>query len=362
MTTLEGTAGRAAASPATESVVIQIAAPDMLSLENLGMIADFDPRIEVITCAYEDSWDFRVAKSGIDASVDELKAEEPVPTPEQAAAFGRAEILLTHDTPLDLPDHAPNLRWVHSIGSGVGNLRYVPLTEHGITLTNSRGVASVPVAEFALARILMIWKRFPELAEAQLRHEWVDIYGRELSGCTIGIVGAGEIGSALAVRAKACGLRVIATRRSFVEGMTLPGVDVLSGPDGLDGLLAESDFVVLALPANAETVDLFDAETFAKMKPGSVFCNVARGSLVDEGALVDALASGHIRCAALDVVREEPLPASSPLWDVPNLYLSPHCAVSLDRYFPNVLELFLDNLDRYLEGKPLRNIVDPSQI
>jgi phosphoglycerate dehydrogenase-like enzyme len=334
----------------------------MLVLDRLGEIAAFDPRIEVVTLAYEDSWDFRVAKSDTGASFEELHAMEPPLTTEQAEAFGRADVLLTHDTPLDLPVHAARLQWIHAIGSGVGNLRYVPLAQSGITLTNSRGVASDPVAEFAMTGILMVWKRVPELFALQAKHEWTSTFGGQLVGRTLGIVGTGAIGSALALRAKAFGMHIIGTRRSYVDGMTVPGVDVLLGPDGLERLLRESDVVVLAAPATPETVDLLDAEAFAMMKEHAVLVNVGRGSLVDEAALIDTLMSGHLRAAVLDVVREEPLPADSPLWDVPNLYISPHCAVSLDRYFENVLELFIDNLDRFLERRPLRNVVDVAAI
>ena len=198
--------------------------------------------------------------------------------------------------------------------------------------------------------ILMIWKRLPELFQLQARHTWEATFGGQLVGRTLGIVGTGAIGSALAIRAKAFGMHIIGTRRSYVDGMTVPGVDVLLGPDGLETLLRESDVVVLAAPSTPDTVDMIDAKALAMMKEQSVLINVGRGSLVDENALVDALSSGHLRAAVVDVVREEPLPPSSPLWDIPNLHISPHCAVSLDRYFENVLELFLENLGRYHRG------------
>ena len=136
-----------------------------------------------------------------------------------------------------------------------------------------------------------------------------------------------------------------------------PVAEEVVGPGQLRDLLPRSDAVVVCAPATPETRDLFGAREFAAMKRGAVFCNVARGSLVDEDALVDALHSGHLGAAVLDVTRQEPLPADSPLWDAPNLHLSPHSAASLDRYAENLFELFADNLDRYLRGEPLRNVV-----
>jgi phosphoglycerate dehydrogenase-like enzyme len=183
--------------------------------------------------------------------------------------------------------------------------------------------------------------------------------GRLLAGCTIGIVGLGAIGTAVAERARPFGMRVIATRRRFVPGMTSPVADELLGPDGLDHLLAESDAVILAAPQTAETENLIGERELALMKPGSVLCNVGRGALVDETALLAGLADGRPAAAILDVTREEPLPSTSPLWDAPNVYLSPHSAAVNDGYFDAVLDLFVANLVRYVKDEPLLNEVRP---
>jgi phosphoglycerate dehydrogenase-like enzyme len=142
--------------------------------------------------------------------------------------------------------------------------------------------------------------------------------------------------------------------------MTAPNVDEMFGPDSLHEMLTRSDTVVLAAAGTPETESLIGAAELAAMKPGSVFVNVARGTMVEEPALIAALESGHLRAAAIDVAREEPLPAESPLWTAPNLIFSPHSSPSQDRYFEMVFDLFLDNLACYVKGEPLRNVIDLS--
>jgi phosphoglycerate dehydrogenase-like enzyme len=181
--------------------------------------------------------------------------------------------------------------------------------------------------------------------------------GRTLAGKTLGIVGLGAIGTAVAKLGRAFEMKTIATRKSAQAGDVSTAVDTLRGPDGLSAMLSESDVVVLCAPATAETESLIDASAFAAMKTGAVLCNVARGALVDEEALVDALASGHLAAAVLDVTREEPLPAGDPLWDAPNLYLSPHSSIPPDAYDARLLALFAENLRRYAAGESLVNTV-----
>jgi phosphoglycerate dehydrogenase-like enzyme len=154
-------------------------------------------------------------------------------------------------------------------------------------------------------------------------------------------------------------MRVVATRRRCAPGQSSPLADELYGPEGLPRLLEQSDALVLAAPDTPQTRNLIDRAALARLKPGAVLCNVARGALVDEAALVDALRSGRLRAAILDVTRTEPLPPDDPLWDAPNLYLSPHCAVSPDAYDERILELFADNLERYAAGLPLLNLAEP---
>ncbi len=153
-------------------------------------------------------------------------------------------------------------------------------------------------------------------------------------------------------------MTVLAQRRSARPGDVDPDVDELFGPGGLPEVLRRSDAVVAALPETADTVDLFDAKLFAEMRPGSLFVNVGRGSAVVEPALIEALQSGHLAGAAIDVARSEPLPPQSPLWEAPNLLISPHSATAPAKFWSNLHELFRDNLGRYLRGERLRNEVD----
>jgi phosphoglycerate dehydrogenase-like enzyme len=278
-------------------------------------------------------------------------------TDEQRAVWGRAEGTLALDLPGDIGTMAPNLRWVQAIGAGIDHLDDADLPDNCV-VTNAAGVAAVPIAEFALGRLLAVWKRFHEIDEHQRAREWKPMFGTLVEGRTLGIIGLGAIGTAVATRARAFGMTVIGTRRSYRPGHDHPDVDELRGTADLHDVLARCDAVVVSAPGTPETENLFDKDAFAAMKPGAVFCNVGRGSLVDEAALIDALESGHLGAAILDVTRHEPLPADDPLWDAPNIWISPHSSASQDRYTEKLLALFAHNLGRFTRGEPLRNVVD----
>jgi phosphoglycerate dehydrogenase-like enzyme len=248
---------------------------------------------------------------------------------------------------------APNLRWVQGLGAGVSQLLSAGLGEGGIRLTSAAGVNGVSISEFVVARLLQIWKRLPEIDALQARHLWEPAYGREVAGSTLGVVGLGGIGRQVARRGHGLGMTVLACRRSATPGSTDPDVDVVYPTEQLHELLGRCDAVVAAVPETTETVGLFGPTEFAAMRPGSIFVNVGRGSAVDEAALVGALESGHLRAAVIDVVVAEPLAAESPLWEVPNLYIS-----SPDRFFANLYALFRENLRHYLDGTPLVNEMD----
>jgi phosphoglycerate dehydrogenase-like enzyme len=227
-----------------------------------------------------------------------------------------------------------------------------------VTITNAAGVAAAPIAEFAISRLLSVWKRLPEIDDEQAQREWKPKFGRTVEGLILGVIGLGAIGTAVAQRARGFGIYLIGTRRSYKEGQDHPAVDELHGTADLHEVLARCDAVVVSAPGTAETENLFDAAAFAAMKPGALFCNVGRGSLVDEPALIAALESGHLGAAILDVTREEPLPADDPLWSAPNILISPHCSAAQDRYTETLLALFADNLERFSRAEPLRNVVD----
>jgi len=307
--------------------------------------------VKVATCGYTLTSEERSARTR--GEVPDLAP----PTPALRRALARAEVVLALDLPPDVATLAPHLAWVQATGAGIEHLRAAGLPP-SVTVTNAAGVSALSISEFVIARILAVWKRLAELAENQRAHRWVPAYGRVLDGSTLTVVGLGSIGSAVAERAHALGMSVTGVRRRPAPH---PACADVVGPDRLLEALGGADAVVAAAPATSETENLFDAATFAAMRPGAFFCNVGRGTAVDEEALVQALRAGTLGAAALDVTRVEPLPADSPLWDVPGLSISPHCSVSIERYAPDVYAFFTENLGRYLRGEPLRNVVDLAQ-
>ncbi|HEX9549717.1 MAG TPA: D-2-hydroxyacid dehydrogenase [Candidatus Limnocylindrales bacterium] len=265
---------------------------------------------------------------------------------------------------------APRLTWVHSATSGVERALTPAALDRGIVVTNARGVFTRPIAEHVLMLILAISRRLPQLLELQRERTWQPLEGVELRELTIGIVGYGSIGRAVASLAGAFGARVIALRRNasgppptvdesdetFPFG---PAPERVVGPGGLHELLAASDVVVLAAPLTPETESMIDETALAAMRPDAWLINVARGRLVDDRALLRALEEGRIGGAALDTFREEPLPPSSPFYDLPNVIVTPHTSWSSARVLDRSIELFCGNLRRYATGRPLRNVIDP---
>ena len=347
---------------ADDPVVVWVAWPPACGARFVEQVAAVDPRVQVVACGYEEDGALRHARTRQDVHDSQRADAIAAVTDAQHDVMQRAEVVFGFDVPFDLADTAPHLRWVQGIGSGYEHIWGAGLDRDSIVVTNAVGVSAVPMAEFVLGRILQAWKRFPEIEEFADRHEWRPTFGRMLAGSTVGIIGLGAIGSALAQRASALGMRVIASRRSWQPGMTAPHVDTLYGPADLHGLLAESDAVVLCAPSTAETRRMIDADALAAMKPGALFVNVGRGTMVDEPALIDALERGHLSAAVLDVTSEEPLPADNPLWDAPNTFISAHCSATSDGYVERVLAVFVDNLTRYLAGEPLRNVVDAAAV
>jgi len=258
----------------------------------------------------------------------------------------------------------PKLGWVHSATAGVERVLTSEAGERDLTITNARGVFSEPIAEYTMMMVLAVVRRLPELFELQRERTWQPLPARELRQVTIGIVGLGSIGRAVAHLATAFGARVIATRRDPDRGGdasdAIPeGLDRILSHHQLPDLLAESDFVVLALPLTASTNKLMDSRRLSMMKPGSWLINVARGRLVDQGALLRALRDGPLEGAVLDTLWEEPLAPSSPLWDAPGLIVTPHTSWSSGRVLDRSIELFCENLTRYRDGREMLNLVDP---
>jgi phosphoglycerate dehydrogenase-like enzyme len=277
---------------------------------------------------------------------------------ERREMLARAEVMIALHTPNDMMELMPELRWIQSLGAGVEQFAKAGVERGRVVVTNASGVSAGSMAEFVIGRLLAIWKGFREIEDSQRTHEYKPRYGRSFAGCTLGIVGMGSIGCAVAERARAFRVQVLGMRRSHRPGDSSPLADELFGPDRLHEMLGRCDAVVVAAPATPETRHLIDATAIAAMRPGAVLVNVARGSLLDETALAEALTSGHLGAAALDVFEQEPLPERSPLWELPNIYISAHSSVSVDRYLDDVLDLFMENLEHYVAGEPLRNTVD----
>jgi len=325
--------------------------------EEIETVQAIDPRIVVTVTEYDEPHELRTARGRIDGA-EAARGLAPALTDAQRAMFERVNGVLTLDLPFDVGDVAPNLGWVQGVGAGSAQLQSAGLAEAGIRLTTSAGSNAIAIAEFVIGRLLQERKRFRELEELQRAHNWDPLYGAELAGATVGLIGLGAINAAVAKRLAAFDVTVLASRRSARPGSTAPDVAELFPTDQLHEMLARCDTVVAAVPETPETIGLVDRKAIEAMKPGAFFCNVGRGTLLDEEALIDALQSGHLRGAALDVASAEPLPADHPLWDAPNLYLSYHCSSSPAALFVNLHRLWRDNLRRWLAGEPLRNEVD----
>jgi phosphoglycerate dehydrogenase-like enzyme len=312
------------------------------------------PDVTVLACPYETSHEVRTLRDEQPWSPRIPEVMPPL-SDEQADAFGRATVVLSLDIPMELGKVAPSVRWVQNIGSGFSRYRSAGLAEAGIMLTTAAGASADGIAEFVLARLLEHWKRLPEIAERQRRGDWGFTFGRRAAGKTVCVVGVGAIGGHVARMCRALGMHVVGVARTSREE---PRVDQLYPVGQLREALSRADAVVLCATDTAANENLFGPAEFAAMTPGSFFVNVSRGRLVDDEALVAALRGGHLAAAATDVARTEPVPADSPLWSVEGLRLSPHSASTQEGYADRVVDLFCDNLARFLDGRPLRNQVE----
>ena len=287
------------------------------------------------------------------------------PSAESIDAISGAEVYFGFGIPRPLFLAAKRLRWVHSAAAGVGNALYPEMLASDVQLTNSAGVHAVPIAEYVVAGVLHFFRGL-DVAQAQQRESrWDKAFFvsdvtpvREVLDARILIVGAGGIGTEVAKRLSALGARCVGVRRHPERGIP-EGFERVVGPDALDGELARADVVVLATPLTHESKGFFDARRLKRLPKGTILVNVARGALVDEDALAEALRSGHLRGAVLDVFREEPLASGSPLWELRSALLTPHISpVSPGRFWPRALDVFLDNWRRYDRNEPLRNLVN----
>jgi phosphoglycerate dehydrogenase-like enzyme len=254
------------------------------------------------------------------------------------------------------------------VAAGLEEIVTPALLARGVAVTSASGVHGPNIAEHVLAMILMFTRGMPKLFRAQLARRWErKLASRsdgpgELTGKTLLVVGLGRIGEAIAVRARPFGLRVVALKRDpstrHDDGVA---VDELLALEALDDALGRADHVCLTVPLTRETRHLIDARRLARLHAGAYLYNVSRGAVIDEAALVDALRAGRLAGAGLDVFEQEPLPETSPLWELDNVILTPHVAGVTPLYYQRTAALFADNLDRFLSGRPLRNVYDPAR-
>lgn len=282
---------------------------------------------------------------------------------EADALLPEADVVLGFAVRSDNFPRAVRLRWIHCTAASVTGVLFPALIDSDVLVTNARGLHGDAMAEHALGMMLALTRKLHHARDAQRAHEWSQVAQwseppaiGSLAGSTLGLVGLGAIGSALATRARALGMRVIAVRKH-------PAAEPAPADEQwevarLAELLAVSDWVALVAPLTAETKGMIGARELARMKPGARLVNLGRGALVDEGALIEALRSGRLAGAALDVFAEEPLPATSPLWDLREVLLTPHTSGLAPRYWERAMQQFTDNLRRWLAGEPLRNVVD----
>lgn len=252
-----------------------------------------------------------------------------------------------------LPHH-PSVRWIQVGGSGFDHL--APWDSGRITVTNGAGVLAPYLAETVTGAMLALGCGFLSYAEQQRERRWQPVSFTPLRGRTLLVVGFGRIGECVACNAKALGMRVVGVRGRPTPH---PAADEMHGPDAFEALLPEADFVSLHVRLDEATRGLLSREAIAAMKPGAYLVNTSRGAVVDEAALVDALRSGHLGGAYLDVFETEPLPAESPLWMTPNVILTPHASDNIVGWPRRFAALFADNLERWRVGEPLLNVVLP---
>lgn len=254
---------------------------------------------------------------------------------------------------------APLLRWQHTPSAGVEHiLRSTLFLKREIVLTNSAGIYAIPIAEFVMTFILNHAKQFAAIRTLQEQHQWEQNIGlkfSELTNATLLIIGAGGIGQAIATRASAFGMSVWGSRKRTDP---LPGFEKMVGREDWRSLLPDADYVVLATPLTSQTQGMINAKVLRSMRSTAYLINIARGAVIDETALLTALKENWIAGAGIDTFDSEPLPANSPFWSLPNVTVSPHCSGFSPQNDQRIIDLFLDNLNRYRQSQPLKNVID----
>ncbi|MGY0576166.1 D-2-hydroxyacid dehydrogenase [Bradyrhizobium sp. RDM12] len=271
-------------------------------------------------------------------------------------SIGEADALLAARFPVEVFERAKKLRWFQTTHAGVDSMLPIRDRVGHITVTNARGIHGDIIADFVMAGVTMLHWDFRRFLREQAERKWNPRYVAPLAEKTLGVVGLGSIGATIARRAKSAGMTVVGSKRDI--SAPVDGVDQLFATNSLLDLLAVCDFVVLAVPGTLDTAGLIGAAEIAHMRRDAFLINIARGSVVVEAELIKALQTGAIAGAMLDVFEQEPLPQDSLLWDMPNVIATPHVAGSPTNYTERVFSIFADNLERFLRGQTLNNVVD----
>ncbi len=267
-----------------------------------------------------------------------------------ASEIGEIEYLLALSPPPDYWPQAKKLKLVHSIGAGIDHMWPLKGLPEGVIIANASGLVAEPMSEFGLALILIVRKRIDRAISQQRTRTWKRYSPLNVEGSTLGILGLGQIGAALARRAAQMGMRVIGTQRT---PKTVEHVDKIYPPDQTIEVAAQSDVLISLLPWTPDTHGLIDETVIRAMKPGSALVNMGRGGIIDEAAMCRALEDGHLSGAALDVMEQEPLPEDSPLWHAPNLVMTPHIAGVFPTYMEEIALFFAANVERIEAGQPV---------
>lgn len=274
--------------------------------------------------------------------------------------LSRAEVAFEFDweQPEDLLSRAPRLRWVQATSSGIGPLvEHLGLAGSPLVITTAVGIHAQPLAEFVLLAALYFAKDMPRTDTWKAERHWERFCGQEVLGSRMTLIGLGRVGSRIAELSSALGMQVTGHRRT-IGGQAPPGVGRVVDAAGLDAALPETDILVIAAPDTPETTNLVDRRRLSLLPAHAVVVNVGRGSIIDEQAMIEMLQAGRLRGAALDVFAKEPLPADNVLWAMPNVIISPHSASTVTHENDRLVDLFIDNLHRYLDGRPLINVFD----
>lgn len=280
----------------------------------------------------------------------------------------RADILFDFDQThlVDLPELAPNVKWMQATSSGIGQTLHKHKYDERMpdtVFTSARGVHDQPLAEFCLMVMMAFNKKLIHTIDSQRRKHWERFAGTDLRDKTIGIIGMGKVGQRVGQLCQCFGMKVLGVKRD-TQGVVASEVyaDELYNQSELEKVLPRSEYLVLIAPHTPETEKMMGEKQLAMLPKGAILINIGRGALIDEPALIKALQTGHLGGAGLDVFEVEPLPTDSPLWEMPNVIVSPHSGSTSDKENELITNIFCENLKNFMEGKPLINVIDTKKM